>query len=95
TSMQQAFVNLRSGRPGRLPPPRRGYYDQVGPQERALLDSVLTCSAVGSPQTVRQRMQAFIERTGADELMIACQMFDHAQRLRSYEIVASVHGLAH
>ena len=40
TSMQQAFVNLRSGRPGRLPPPRRGYYDQVGPQERALLDSV-------------------------------------------------------
>ena len=60
-----------------------------------MLDSVLTCSAVGSPQTVRQRMQAFIERTGADELMIACQMFDHAQRLHSYEIVASVHGLAH
>jgi luciferase family oxidoreductase group 1 len=92
TSMQQAFVNLRSGRPARLPPPRRGYYDQVGAQERALLDSVLTCSAVGAPDTVRQRMAAFIERTGADELMITCQMFDHAQRLRSYEIVAAIHA---
>jgi len=92
TSMQQAFVNLRSGRPAQLPPPRRGYYDQVGAQERALLDSVLTCSAVGAPDTVRQRMAAFIERTGADELMITCQMFDHAQRLRSYEIVAGIHA---
>lgn len=95
TSMQQAFVNLRSGRPGQLPPPRRGYYDQVGAQERALLDSVLSCSAVGAPDTVRARMDAFIARTGADELMISCQMFDHAQRLRSYEIVASVHGQGH
>lgn len=94
TSMQQAFVNLRSGRPTRLPPPREGYYEQVGAQERALLDSVLTCSAIGSPDTVRQRMQAFVARTGADELMIACQMFDHAHRLRSYEIAASVHGQA-
>ena len=94
TSMQQAFVNLRSGRPARLPPPREGYYAQIGPQERALLDTVLTCSAIGSPDTVRQRMQAFIASTGADELMIACQMFDHAQRLRSYEIAASFHGQA-
>ncbi len=95
TSMQQAFVNLRSGRPARLPPPRRGYRDQLGPPERALLDSVLSCSAIGAPQTVRQRMQAFIERTGADELMITCQMFDHAHRLRSYQIAASVHGPVH
>ncbi|MEO7939683.1 MAG: LLM class flavin-dependent oxidoreductase [Burkholderiaceae bacterium] len=92
TSMQQAFVNLRSGRPGRLPAPKRGYYEQTGLQERALLDSVLSCSAVGSPSTVRQRMQDFIARTGADELMITCQMFDHAQRLQSYEIVAAAHA---
>ena len=92
TSMQQAFVNLRSGRPGRLPVPKRGYYDQVGPQERALLDAVLSCSAVGSPATVRLRMRDFIARTGADELMITCQMFDHAQRLQSYELVAALHA---
>jgi len=90
TSMQQAFVNLRSGRPSKLPPPRAGYRSQVGPQENALLDSVLSCSAIGSPQTVRTALEAFVERTGADELMVASQIFDHAQRLRSFEITASM-----
>ena len=90
TSMQQAFVNLRSGRPSRLPPPLADYPKRVGPQERALLDSVLSCSAIGSPDTVRATVQAFIDRTGADELMIASQIFDHAQRLRSFEIAAGL-----
>ena len=92
TSWQQAFVNLRSGRPGRLPPPLAGYRERVGPAENALLDSVLSCSAVGSRDTVRARLQAFIDQTGADELMITSQIFDHAARLASYEIVAGVRG---
>jgi luciferase family oxidoreductase group 1 len=90
TSMQQAFVNLRSGRPARLPPPLAGYRDKVGPAERALLDGVLSCATIGSPATVREGLRAFIERTGADELMITSQMFDHSARLRSYEIAAQV-----
>ena len=90
TSMQQAFVNLRSGRPAPLPPPRPGYAEQVGPGERALLDSVLACTATGAPATVREQMQAFIDHTGADELMIACAMFDPAARRRSYELTAGV-----
>jgi len=90
SSWQQAFVNLRSGRPGRLPPPVEGYIDNVGPSERALLDSVLSCAAVGAPETVRAGLQAFVERTGADELMVTTQVFDHAARLRSYEIVAQI-----
>ncbi len=90
TSMQQAFVNLRSGRPARLPPPRPGYAQDVGPAEQALLASVLPCSAIGAPDTVHAKLKAFIERTGADELMITSQMFDHAARLRSYEIAAKV-----
>jgi luciferase family oxidoreductase group 1 len=90
TSMQQAFVNLRSGRAAKLPPPLAGYRDKVGPAERALLDSVLSCSTIGSPETVRQGLKDFIDRTGADELMIASQMFDHAARLRSYEIASEV-----
>lgn len=90
TSMQQAFVNLRSGRPGRLPPPRAGYLQQLGPQERAMLDAVLSCSAIGSPARVREQLHAFIARTGADELMITSQIFDHAQRLRSYELTAQI-----
>jgi len=90
TSMQQAFVNLRSGRPTRLPPPLPGYRDKVGPAERALLDSVLSCASIGSPETVQRGLQDFIDRTGANELMITSQMFDHGERLRSYEIAAQV-----
>ena len=90
TSMQQAFVNLRSGRPSRLKPPVAGYLDSVGPAERHMLDQVLSCAAIGSPQTVAQALQAFIARTGADELMITSQTFDHAARLHSYEIAAQV-----
>ena len=90
TSMQQAFVNLRSGRPAKLPPPLPGYREKVGPAERALLDSVLSCATIGSPATVRQGLQDFITRTGANELMIASQMFDPAARQRSYEIAAQV-----
>jgi luciferase family oxidoreductase group 1 len=90
TSMQQAFVNLRSGRPAKLPPPLAGYRDKVGPAERALLDGVLSCATIGSPATVREGLRAFIEHTGADELMITSQMFDHRARLRSYEIAAQV-----
>ncbi|MEP6824645.1 MAG: LLM class flavin-dependent oxidoreductase [Ramlibacter sp.] len=90
SSWQQAFVNLRSGRPGRLPPPVDGYLQKVGPAERALLDSVLSCAAIGAPGTVRAGLQAFIDRTGADELMITSNAFSHTARLRSYEIAAQV-----
>lgn len=90
TSWQQAFVNLRSGRPGRLPPPVAGYREKVGPAENALLDSVLSCSAVGAPETVRAKVQEFVQRTGADELMITSQVFDHQSRLKSYEILAGL-----
>jgi alkanesulfonate monooxygenase SsuD/methylene tetrahydromethanopterin reductase-like flavin-dependent oxidoreductase (luciferase family) len=93
TSWQQAFVNLRSGRPGRLPPPVEGYRERVGPAENALLDSVLSCSAVGSRDTVKAKVQEFVDRTGADELMITSQVFDHQARLRSYEILAELSSL--
>jgi luciferase family oxidoreductase group 1 len=88
TSMQQAFVALRSGRPTKLQPPQPGYLERVPPAFRAMLDDVLGCSAIGAPDTVRRTMQAFVERTGADELMITSQIYDHAARLRSYEITA-------
>ncbi len=88
TSAQQAFVNLRSGRPSRLPPPKADYLEQLGPTEHALLQSVLSCSAIGSPDVVKQGLSDFVARTGADELMITAQIFDHRARLRSYEIAA-------
>ena len=88
TSMQQAFVNLRSGRPSQLPPPIEGYADRISADERAMLDQVLSCSAIGSPPMVQAALRDFAGRTGADELIIASQIFDHTARLRSYEITA-------
>ena len=94
SSMQQAFVNLRSGRPSRLQPPVAGYEERLMPPERAILEQTLSCSAIGSPETVRRGLQAFVAHTGADELMITSQIFDHTARLRSYEITAGLQGAA-
>jgi luciferase family oxidoreductase group 1 len=88
TSMQQAFINLRSGHPKRLQPPVEGYMNRIGPQERAVLDQVLSCAAIGAKDKVARELKDFIARTGADELMITSQIFDHAARLRSFEMAA-------
>ncbi len=91
SSLQQAFVNLRSGRPGKLPPPVEGYEEALDPMARAMLRQALSCAVVGGPETVRQGLDAFIARTGADELMVTAQVFDHAARKRSFEILADAH----
>jgi luciferase family oxidoreductase group 1 len=90
TSMQQAFINLRRGRPTQLQPPVEGFEDALQPFERAMLNEVLSASAAGAPRTVRAGLESFIARTGADELMITSQVYDHAARLRSYELTAQV-----
>jgi luciferase family oxidoreductase group 1 len=88
TSMQQAFINLRTGRPSQLPPPVEGYLGRIGPQERAILEQTLSCASIGTPEKVRSDLREFVNRTGADELMITCQIFDHQARMRSFEIAA-------
>jgi luciferase family oxidoreductase group 1 len=88
TSVQQAFVALRTGNPGRLKPPLEGYFGSLPPPQRAVLDQLLSCSAIGSPATVRAAVEHFVDRTGADELMITSQIYDHEARLRSYELLA-------
>ena len=90
SSMQQAFVNLRSGRPTTLQPPIDGYENHLAAHERLMLDEVLSCSAIGSPATVKQVLEDFAARTQADEIMIASMIYDHAARMRSYEIAAQV-----
>lgn len=90
SSMQQAFVNLRRGQPSELPPPEEGYLERLPPQARMMLDQVLSATAIGAPPDVHRQMLAFVERTGADELMVTCSMFDHEKRLRSFEIAATV-----
>ncbi|MFE0016471.1 LLM class flavin-dependent oxidoreductase [Mesorhizobium sp. NPDC059054] len=91
TSLQQAFVNLRSGRPGRLPAPVENYDHDLDPVARTMLNQALSCAVVGSQETVKQGVEAFIARTGADELMVTAQVFDHAARVRSFEMLADIH----
>jgi luciferase family oxidoreductase group 1 len=88
TSGQQSFVSLRTGHPGPLPPPVEGYYEQLGPAERAIVDHVLGRSAIGSAASVKASIEAFVARTKADELMLTAHVYDHAKRLRSFEIIA-------
>jgi luciferase family oxidoreductase group 1 len=90
TSLQQAFVNLRGGNPTRLPPPVPGFADRLAPPQAALLDGILACAAVGSAATVRRRLESLIARTQADELILTSQIYDHAARLRSFEIAAGL-----
>jgi luciferase family oxidoreductase group 1 len=90
SSTQQAFVNLHRGQPTQLPPPVNDYLDSIGAQDRALLEQVLSCSAVGSPDRISGQLKTFVARTGADELMITSQIFEHAARLHSYQLTAEV-----
>ena len=89
TSQLQAFVNLRSGRPGKLPAPVAGYQEQLDPSAQALVRQMLSCRVVGGPETVDKGIREFAERTGADELMVTGMIYDHQKRLRSYEIVSN------
>jgi luciferase family oxidoreductase group 1 len=95
TSMKQAFVNLRSGRPNKLPPPMEGYEKTLPTAATAMLAEVLSSSAIGSRDTVARALGAFIERTRPDELMLTSMIFDHSARLRSYEIAAEIGHTLH
>jgi luciferase family oxidoreductase group 1 len=87
TSIQQAFVALRTGSPVPLPAPRSDYLEELPFQARAILRQVLSCSAIGSPASVKAGIQDFVARTDADELMVTSQIYDHEARLRSYELL--------
>ncbi len=90
TSTQQQFLALRRGNPGLLPPPVDDITAIASPAELAGVNNTFRYSAIGSPQTVSAKLRAVIEATGADEVMAASQIHDHAARLRSYEILASL-----
>jgi luciferase family oxidoreductase group 1 len=92
SSLQQSSLNNRIGQPGRMPPPVADFETRLDPYDRAILADALGCAIVGGPDTVRRGLDEFIRRTGADELMVTANIFDHAKRKQSFEIVAKVHG---
>ncbi|ABD24658.1 luciferase-like protein [Novosphingobium aromaticivorans DSM 12444] len=88
SSMDQAFVALRTGNPGKLKPPVPGYRDSLPPPALAMLEHVRQVSATGSVETVRRGLKAFVERTGVDEVIVAASIFDQEARRRSLRLVA-------
>ena len=89
TTQQQAFVNLRRGRPGLIPPPIDDIESFWEPHEKLGVERALACAVVGDADTVQRGIAAFIERHRPDELMLTANIFDHAARVRSFEIAAS------
>ena len=90
TSVQQAFRNMKRGRPGKLPPPVDDIESVWTPAEKADVTNTLSCSFVGTPTTITADLRRFIAATGADELIVATSLHDHAARLRSYELLARI-----
>ena len=90
TTQQQSFINLRRGMPGLIPPPIDDIESYWTPTEKFGVERALACSVVGDADSVREGLLAFIERHKPDELMITANIFEHALRRRSYEMVAAI-----
>tara|TARA_R100001086_G_scaffold91016_1_gene45011 strand:+ start:708 stop:1685 length:978 start_codon:yes stop_codon:yes gene_type:complete len=86
TSQLQAFVALRTGTPGKLPPPVRGYRASLPPQAQAMLAHIGQASATGTPQQAAEAVRAFVARTGADEVLFGGSMYDPEARCRSLRL---------
>lgn len=86
SSQQQSFVRLRSGNPGKLPPPIEGYADTLPASAQAMLAHLAQAAAVGTPAQVRDGIEAFVRRTGADEIMLCGATYDPQARIRSLEL---------
>jgi luciferase family oxidoreductase group 1 len=91
TSLEQAFVNLRTGQPGKLPPPRAGYAASLEPRIADMLERVLRCAIVGGPAEIATGLNQFIAAHRPDEIMVTAQIFDAPARQHSFEILAKIH----
>jgi luciferase family oxidoreductase group 1 len=90
TSMQQRFLGMIKNQRGKLLPPIDNIESCWSPMEKAQVESMLSCAFVGSPETVKDKLQQFINRTQADELIVSAGIFDQPSRLRSYELLADI-----
>ena len=88
TSAIKSFLRMRAGNPARLPPPEKGFEKTLSESENRMLSEMSKASVVGSAAAVREGIDSFVKRTGADELIITCQIYEHEKRLQSYSIVA-------
>jgi luciferase family oxidoreductase group 1 len=90
SSMQLAWVRMRSGNPGPLPSPKEAMAHPYMPAERQLADTYRSMQVIGDPQTVQARLEKLTQHTVADEVMVTTNVYDHNERLSSYERLAEV-----
>ncbi len=90
TTQQQHFTRMRRNTRGQLPPPIDNMDTFWSLQEKAAVTDQLSCSVVGSPETLERGLRQLIEKTGASEFMMTGQIFEHQARLHSFEIAAQV-----
>src|SRR5215212_477175 len=94
SSIELAWVRMRSGKPGPLPSPEEAMAYPYTPADRHLANAYRYMQVVGNPRTVRARLEELAEHTAADEVMVTTNIYDHAERLRSYERLAEVLDIA-
>ena len=90
TSLQQRFVGMVRGARGKLQPPIDDIEQYWSPAEKAHVSGMLRYAFIGSPETLKRTLGAFVRETGADEIMITAPIFDHDKRKRSFELVAGI-----
>ena len=90
TSMQQQFLNMVRGKPTQLKPPVQDMDELWLPHEKEALERQLATSIIGSPKTVQGKLQAFLDLTGVNEMIVNSMVYDHKARLKSYEIVSQI-----
>ncbi len=90
TSTQQAFISMLTGQQNLLPPPIDHIEALLTPQIEYQLAQMLSCSIVGSPETVSRQLNSFVEKTGADEIIAVSSVYDQSQRLRSFGLLADI-----
>ena len=90
SSQMLAFANLRTGKPGKLPGPTHDVTAEIPALVLSQVTQALSCSAVGSPKTIRKQLSAIIEKYQPDELIVTGMINDHMARIRSFEIAADI-----
>ena len=89
-----SMARLRAGKPTRFPTPEEAVAHEFTAAEQASVSSLSGSAAIGGPKTVRAKLDELANRTDADELMITTMVHDHADRIRSYELIAADYELA-
>ena len=93
TTQQMSFTNLIRGTRGLSRPPIDDIESYWSPMEKAQAARMLACSVVGSPESVRRGLAGLAAETGADEFIVVSDVYDHAERLRSFELIAEAVGV--